>query len=185
MKNRISKNFHLPLNSLSGVKTAKSSLARGHQGGADWGYLELRPGTPAIGWGVHIQENRFSGPRSKYTHIGHNTQRSFHPPSKKKGYPGAGGGYGGQNPKNNWGIIVDPKMMILQGVRHRKPYIGVCYANDPKKGGYTTLAPALDLTTSLQGDFVSASQCGHGGTRLENTRSLLTALECQAGEGQC
>ena len=25
--------------------------------------------------------------------------------------------------------------------------------NDPKKGGYTTLAPALDLTTSLRGDF--------------------------------
>ena len=29
----------------------------------------------------------------------------------------------------------------------------VCYANDPKKRGYTTLAPALDLTTSLRGDF--------------------------------
>ena len=24
----------------------------------------------------------------------------------------------------------------------------------PKKGGYTTLAPALDLTTSLRGDFI-------------------------------
>ena len=44
-------------------------------------------------------------------------------------------------------------MMILQGVRREKPYIGVCYANDPKKGGYTTLAPALDLTTSLRGDL--------------------------------
>ena len=32
-------------------------------------------------------------------------------------------------------------------------YIGVCYANDPQKGGYTTLVPALDLTTSLRGDF--------------------------------
>ena len=28
-----------------------------------------------------------------------------------------------------------------------------CYANDPKKEGYTTLAPALDLTTSLRGDL--------------------------------
>ena len=38
------------------------------------------------------------------------------PPPKKKRYPGAGG-YGGQNPKNHWGIIFGPKMMILQGVR--------------------------------------------------------------------
>ena len=44
-------------------------------------------------------------------------------------------------------------MMILQGARRQKPYIGVCYANDPPKGGYTTLPPALDLT-SLQGDFL-------------------------------
>ena len=49
MKSRISKNFHVPLKSLSSVKTAKSSLARGHMGGADWGYLELGPGTPAMG----------------------------------------------------------------------------------------------------------------------------------------
>ena len=27
--------------------------------------------------------------------------------------------------------------MILKGVRRQKPYIGVCYANDPKKGEYT------------------------------------------------
>ena len=39
----------MPLNSLSSVKTAKSSPARGHMGGADWGYLELGPGTPAMG----------------------------------------------------------------------------------------------------------------------------------------
>ena len=49
MKNRISKNFHVPLNSLSSVKTAKSSLARGHMGGGGWGYLELGPGTPTMG----------------------------------------------------------------------------------------------------------------------------------------
>ena len=46
MKNRISKNFHMPLNNLSSVKTAESSLARGHMGGGDWGYLKLGPGTP-------------------------------------------------------------------------------------------------------------------------------------------
>ena len=49
MKNQISKNLHVPLNSLPSVKTAKSLLARGHIGGGDWGYLELGPGTPAMG----------------------------------------------------------------------------------------------------------------------------------------
>ena len=47
--------------------------------------------------------------------------------------------------------------MILQGVGHPIPCLGVCYANDPKKGGYTPLAPALDLTTSLRGDFITPS----------------------------
>ena len=37
--------------------------------------------------------------------------------------------------KNHWGIIFGPKMMILQWLRRHKPYIGVCYTNDPKKGG--------------------------------------------------
>ena len=31
--------------------------------------------------------------------------------------------------------------------------LGLFYANDPKKGGYTTPAPALDLTTSVRGDW--------------------------------
>ena len=44
MKNRISKNFHVPLNSLPSVKMAKSSLARGHMGG--WG---ARLGVPGVG----------------------------------------------------------------------------------------------------------------------------------------
>ena len=49
-KNRIlKKKFQASLNSLPPVKTAKSSLARGHMGGANWGYLELGPGTPAMG----------------------------------------------------------------------------------------------------------------------------------------
>ena len=43
--------------------------------------------------------------------------------------------------------------MILQGVGHQISCLGVCYANDPQKRGYTTPAPALDLTTSLRGDF--------------------------------
>ena len=41
-------------------------------------------------------------------------------------------------------------MMILQGVRHLVPYLGVLYANDPKKGGYMVYAPALDLTTLFE-----------------------------------
>ena len=45
------------------------------------------------------------------------------------------------------------KIMILQGVGHPISCLGVCYANDPKKGGYMTPAPVLDLTTSLRGDF--------------------------------
>ena len=35
------------------------------------------------------------------------------PPLQKKGVPKCRGGYGGQNPKNHWGIIFGPKMMIL------------------------------------------------------------------------
>ena len=51
MKNRISKNFPVPLNSLYSAKTAKSSLPRGHMGGGggNWGYLELGPRTPTMG----------------------------------------------------------------------------------------------------------------------------------------
>ena len=44
-------------------------------------------------------------------------------------------------------------MMILHGVRRLIPYLGVCSANDPKKVGYITPAPMLDLTTSLWGYF--------------------------------
>ena len=58
------------------------------------------------------------------------------PPPPPKGVPRYGGGaYGGQNPKNHGGIIFGPKMMIFQGVRRQKPYVGVCYANDLQKRG--------------------------------------------------
>ena len=52
----------------------------------------------------------------------------------QKGYPGTGG-QRGQKRKIHWGIIFSPKMMILQGVGHPVPYLGVLYANDPNKGG--------------------------------------------------
>ena len=54
-------------------------------------------------------------------------------------------------------MVLLGKIMILQGVGHPISCLGVCYANDPKKGGYMTPAPALDLTTSLRGDFLSVS----------------------------
>ena len=41
-------------------------------------------------------------------------------------------------------------MMILQGVGHAVPYLGVWYANDLKKGGYMAYAPVLDLTTLFE-----------------------------------
>ena len=52
-------------------------------------------------------------------------------------------------------MVLLGKIMILQGVGHPISCHGVCYADDPKKGGYTPPAPALDLTTSLRGDFSS------------------------------
>ena len=50
-------------------------------------------------------------------------------------------------------MVLLGKIMILQGVGDPISCLGVCYANDPQKGGYMPLAPALDLTTSLRGDF--------------------------------
>ena len=51
-------------------------------------------------------------------------------------------------------------MMILQGVSHQKP----CETTrtTPKKG-YTTPAPALDLTASLRGDFIFSHNGGGAG----------------------
>ena len=125
-------------------------------GGDNWGYPELGPGTPSWVRGSIYKKKVLQDPGPN-THTAATICKEVltptpTPPPPKKGYPSAGG-YGGQNPKNHWGIIFGPKMMILQGVRRQKTYIGVCYANDPKKGGYTTLAPGLDLTTSLRGDF--------------------------------
>ena len=74
------------------------------------------------------------------------------------------------------------KIMILQGVRHPISCLGVCYANDPKKGGYMTPAPALDLTTSLRGDFLNFL---HGGptTNGPHPPSYLSKLAGGGGGG--
>ena len=52
-------------------------------------------------------------------------------------------------------------MMILQGVRHPVPYLGVSYANDPKKGGCMAYAPALDLTTLFEVIFTCMKKFLH------------------------
>ena len=60
--------------------------------------------------------------------------------------------------KNPLGDCLIGQKKILQGVGDQISCLGVCYANDPQKGGgiqHTTPAPALDLTTSLQGAFCS------------------------------
>ena len=87
------------------MKTAKSSLARGHMGGG------------ATGGRGSIYQKKVPQDPGPNTHTAATIRKVLTPP-QKKGYPGAGGGgYGGQNPKNHWGIIFGPKMMILQGVR--------------------------------------------------------------------
>ena len=50
------------------------------------------------------------------------------------------------------GIVLSGKIMIPQGVGHPISCLGVCYANDPPKGGCMASVPAVDLTTSLRGD---------------------------------
>ena len=64
---------------------------------------------------------------------------------KKRGTQLRGRGGGGQHQNFHWGIRFCPKMMILQGVGHLIPYLVLCYANDPKRGGHKAPAPALDL----------------------------------------
>ena len=163
MTNSISKNFHASLNNPPSVKTTKSSPARGHRqagGGATGGTWSWDPGPqPWVRGSIykkHILQN--PGPNTHTTATIRKavlTRQPPPPPKRDTRVRRGGGGYGGQNPKNHRGIIFGPKRMILQGVRRQKPYIGVCYANDPKKGGYTTLVLALDLTTSLRGNFGS------------------------------
>ena len=83
--------FQVPLNSLSSVKTAESSPARGQKGGGP-GVPRVWTQGPCHGLGVHIQKN-CSGHGSKSTHSGRNTQRNCDPPpthTPKRGYPGTG-----------------------------------------------------------------------------------------------
>ena len=57
------------------------------------------------------------------------------PPRPPKKAGGGRGGWRSQNRKFHWGIVLSPKMMILQGVKHPLSYVEVCYANDPQTEG--------------------------------------------------
>ena len=94
-----------------------------------------------------LDPNPHTAPRIRKELLTPPTPPHPHPP--KKGYPSTGG-QRGQKRKIHWGLIFSPKMMFLQGVGHPVPYLGVSYANDPKKGGYMAYAPALDLTTLFE-----------------------------------
>ena len=75
-------------------------------------------------------------PGSESTDSGSNRPPTFGtPPPPKKWYPGTGGGGGGKIEKFIGGEFLPPRMMLLLGVRHPMAYIGVRYANDPKKRG--------------------------------------------------
>ena len=160
MKNRISENFHMLVNSPPSVKTAESSLARGHMWGADWRYVELRPKTPPWVRGSIYKNKALQDPGPNTHTAATICKEVLTPPTPTPGtqVPG-GGGVRGQNQKNHWGIIFGPKMMILQSFGRQKSYVGVCYANDPQKGGYTMPAPTLGLTTSLRVDLVFVQLC--------------------------
>ena len=99
MKNRISKNFHVPLNSLPSVKTAKSSLARGHRGGGG-----------ATGGTWSWDKKKVLQDPGPNTHTAATIRKEALTPPPKKGYSGAGGGGGTgvKIQKNHWGIIFGP-----------------------------------------------------------------------------
>ena len=105
-----------------------------------------RPGVPGVwtweppmGEGVHIHGKSCSGPRSKSKHSGRNTKRSFdptpphpcpHPP--QNGVPGCWGDRGVKIEKFIGGSFLSKND---DSTRCLIPYLGVCYANDPEKGG--------------------------------------------------
>ena len=96
MKNPISKNFHVPLNSQSSVKTAKSSLARGHKGGKRLGVPGVGTRDPSHGLGGPYTRKKFFR-----TQVQIHTQRPQyakkfappppHPIPPKRGVPRCGG----------------------------------------------------------------------------------------------
>ena len=99
-----------------------------YEGGATGGTWSWDPGPPLWVRGSIYKKKvlRDPGPNKHTTATIH---KEVLTPPPKRGTQVQGGK--GVKIKNHWGIIFGPKMMILQGVRRQKPYIGVCYANHP------------------------------------------------------
>ena len=105
----------------------------------------LKPGDstpdPAIDYGVHIEDKNGIRPRSGSTHSGGYRPAKFGPGPTPKPLPkkevsryrgrGGGGGWISQHQKIHCGMVLSPRMMILQGVRQRISHIGVSNANQP------------------------------------------------------
>ena len=72
------------------------------------------------------------------------------PPQPPKRGTWLRGAEGVKNEKFIGGSFSLLKMMILQGVGHPVPYLGVSYVNHPPKRGCMVYAPALDLTTLFE-----------------------------------
>ena len=142
MKNRISKNFHVPLNSLSSVKTAVLT-GKGPYGGGGGGQL----GVPGVGTrdprhglgGPYTRKNFFGTQVQIHTQRPQYAKKFSPPPPLRPSPPQKGaqvrGAYRGRNPKIYWGIIFGPKMMISQGARlHTYIHWGML-REQPQKGG--------------------------------------------------
>ena len=129
----------MPLNSPFSGKTAVSSLGRGHMGGgggvATGCTRSWDPGPPPWVRGPINKKKVLRSQVQIHTQGPQYAKKLLPPPPHTP-------------KKNHWGIIFGPKMMILQGVRRQKPYVRVCYPNDPKKGGVYDVracAPSNDL----------------------------------------
>ena len=114
--------------------------------------LEIAPGTPAIGWGVHMEENSGTGPGSELTHSGGYRPTKSPPPNpptipKKKWHQGLGR-LESFKLKKLLGDNFVSQMIMFQGVKHHTP--GYAMPIPPKRGGYGALTLALDLTTSVR-----------------------------------
>ena len=111
MKNRISKNFHVPLNSLSSVKTATSSLPRGHMAGGRLGVPGVGTWDPRHGLGGPFTRKKFFRNQVQiHTQQPQYVEKFLDPPPPPPPPPKRGtqewGGYRGQNPKNHWGAFL-------------------------------------------------------------------------------
>ena len=110
-------------------------------GGGDLGYLELGPRTPPWVRGSKYKKKVLQDPGPN-THPAATLRKqaltpppSPTPPQKRYPSAGGGGGTGVKIQKIIGGSFFGPKMMILQGVRHQKPYMGYATRTTPKNGG--------------------------------------------------